>query len=119
MSRRPNAYSQLIKEGQSTTQQEDPQTASNGNTVKPQRGDAAKSSKTVKITIYPSKEQLDKLYDFMEAYRRKTGIKINQQDLIRRIIDVADINKEQSYCAIQTQKSEPISELDPVLLTTS
>ncbi len=56
------------------------------NTVKPQSG------KTVKITIYPSHDQLDKLYDFMEAYRRKTGIKINQQDLIRRIIDVADIN---------------------------
>jgi len=28
----------------------------------------------------------------MEAYRRKTGIKINQQDVIRRIIDVVDIN---------------------------
>jgi hypothetical protein len=28
----------------------------------------------------------------MEAYRKKTGIRINQQDLIRRIIDVADIN---------------------------
>jgi hypothetical protein len=78
MARRPNAYSQLIQEGTPA--------AESGNTVKPQSG------KTVKITIYPSQEQLDKLYDFMEAYRRKTGIKINQQDLIRRIIDVADIN---------------------------
>ena len=92
MARRPNAYSQLIQEGQSTTQQEDTTPAVNSNTVKLQKGNTVKSSKTVKITIYPSQEQLDKLYDFMEAYRRKTGIKINQQDLIRRIIDVADVN---------------------------
>jgi hypothetical protein len=92
MARRVNAYSQLIQEGRSTPPQEDTQTSADGNTVKPQSGKTAKSGKTVKITIYPSQEQLDKLYDFMEAYRRKTGIKINQQDLIRRIIDVADIN---------------------------
>jgi hypothetical protein len=92
MARRPNAYAQLIQEGRSTPQQEDASTATSGNTVKPQSRNTVKSSKTVKITIYPSQEQLDKLYDFMEAYRRKTGIKINQQDLIRRIIDVADIN---------------------------
>ena len=92
MARRPNAYSQLIQEGQSTTQQDDAQAADNGNVVKRQSGNTVKSSTTVKITIYPSREQLDKIYDFMEAYRRKTGIKINQQDLIRRIIDVADIN---------------------------
>ena len=92
MARRPNAYSQLIQEGGSTTQQEDTATAERGNTVKPQSGNTVKSSKTVKITIYPNQEQLDKLYDFIEAYRHKTGIKINQQDLIRRIIDVADID---------------------------
>ena len=91
MARRPNAYSQLIQEGRSTPQQEATATAESGSTVKPQSGNTVKSSKTVKITIYPSQEQLDKLYDFMEAYRRKTGMKINQQDLIRRIIDVADI----------------------------
>jgi hypothetical protein len=92
MARRPNAYSQLIQEGQSPSQQEDTTAAASGNTVKRQNSNTVKNSKTVKITIYPSQEQLDKLYDFMEAYRRKTGIKINQQDLIRRIIDVADIN---------------------------
>ena len=92
MARRPNAYSQLIQEGRSTPQQEATPTAESRHTAKPQSGNTVKSGKTVKITIYPSQEQLDKLYDFMEAYRRKTGIKINQQDLIRRIIDVADIN---------------------------
>ena len=92
MARRPNAYSQLIQEGQSTSHQEDRPSAVSGNTVKLQSSNTVKNSKTVKITIYPSQEQLDKIYDFMEAYRQKTGIKINQQDLIRRIIDVADIN---------------------------
>jgi hypothetical protein len=92
MARRPNAYSQLIQEGRSTPPQEDTPTADNSNTVKRQNSKTVKSGKTVKITIYPSQEQLDKLYDFMEAYRRKTGIKINQQDLIRRIIDVVDID---------------------------
>ena len=92
MARRPNAYAQLIQEGRSTPQQEDAAPLESSNTVKPQSSKTVKSGKTVKITIYPSQEQLDKLYDFMEAYRRKTGIKINQQDLIRRIIDVVDIN---------------------------
>jgi hypothetical protein len=92
MARRPNAYSQLIQEGGSTPQQEDTPSADSSNTAKQQSGKTSKSGKTVKITIYPGQDQLDKLYDFMEAYRRKTGIKINQQDLIRRIIDVADIH---------------------------
>ena len=82
----------MIQEGRSTPQQADTPPVESGNTVKPQSGKAATGGKTVKITIYPSHEQLEKLYDFMEAYRRKTGIKINQQDLIRRIIDVVDIN---------------------------
>jgi hypothetical protein len=92
MARRPNAYAQLIQEGDRVPQIEASSTLESDNTAKPQSGKTVKSSKTVKITIYPSQEQLDKLYDFMEAYRRKTGIKINQQDLMRRIIDVADIN---------------------------
>lgn len=92
MARRPNAYSQLIQEGQSTPHQEDTPPAVDSNAAKRQSTNTVKSSKTVKITIYPSQAQLDKIYDFMEAYRQKTGIKINQQDLIRRLIDVADIN---------------------------
>lgn len=92
MARRPNAYSQLIQEGHSTPPQDVPPALASDDTAKPQNGNTVQSSKTVKITIYPSQEQLDKLYDFMEAYRRKTGIKINQQDVIRRIIDVADLN---------------------------
>jgi hypothetical protein len=92
MARRPNAYAQLIQEGAGATQQEDAPPTTSSNTVKQQSGNTVKSSKTVKITIYPSQEQIDKLYDFMEAYRHKTGVKINQQDMIRKIIDVADIH---------------------------
>jgi hypothetical protein len=58
-------------------------------TVKPQSSKAAQSGKTPKITIYPTQEQVNKLYDLMEAYRQKTGFKINQQDMIRRLIDLA------------------------------
>ena len=103
MARRQNAYSQLIQEGKKQDTQTDT-TVADSNTLKSQNGTipqsshtgenrkTAKNSKTVKITIYPSLEQREKLYDFMEVYRKKTGMKINQQDLIRRIIDVADIN---------------------------
>ena len=92
MARRPNAYAQLIQEGHSKPNEEQAPTVASSDAAKPQSSNTAKNSKTVKITIYPSQEQLDKLYDFMEDYRRKTGIKIKQQDLIRRIIDVADIH---------------------------
>jgi hypothetical protein len=101
MARRPNAYSQLIQEGQSPAQPEaTPSSTENGNTaepqnsntVTPQSGNTAKNRNTVKVTFYPSQEQMEKLYEFMEAYRKRTGMKINQQDLLRRIIDVADIN---------------------------
>jgi hypothetical protein len=92
MARRPNAYSQLIQESGGTSQQEDTPPAESSNTVKLQRGNTVKSSKTVKFTFYPEQQHIDKLYDMMEAYRRKTGVKINQQDLMRRILDVIDIN---------------------------
>jgi hypothetical protein len=98
MARRPNAYSQLIKEGKKKTAQDETVTPASDTTVTMHSGRTVKNritvknNNTVKITIYPSQEQLGKLYDFMEAYRKKTGVKINQQNLIRRIIDVADIN---------------------------
>ena len=95
MARRPNAYSQLIQESATPPephQSNNTVTPQNGNTAKPHSRNAATGGKTIKITIYPNQEQLDKLYYFMEAYRKKTGMRINQQDMIRRIIDTADIN---------------------------
>jgi hypothetical protein len=81
---------QSTGENGETVQQQSGTLPQNSNTV--ESGKTVKQQKTVKITIYPSQEQLEKLYDLMEAYRKKTGVKINQQDIIRRIIDVADIN---------------------------
>jgi hypothetical protein len=64
------------------------------NTAKPQSGKTVKEAKPekAKITIYPTKEQADKLDDLAEAFRRKTGFKIKQQDIIRRLLDVATVD---------------------------
>jgi hypothetical protein len=63
----------------------------NGNTAIPYNTVKQQDSKAKreKITFYLEPDQAGKLYDFMEAYRKRTGIKINQQDMLRRIIDVA------------------------------
>jgi len=46
--------------------------------------------KREKITIYPTPEQVNKLYELIEDFRKRTGVRINQQDLIRRLIDSAE-----------------------------
>lgn len=61
----------------------------NVNTAKQQSSNTAKREK---ITFYLEPEQADKLYDFMEAFRKRTGVKINQQDMLRRIIDVMTLD---------------------------
>lgn len=58
-------------------------------TVKQQSSNTAKREK---ITFYLEPGQADKLYDFVEAFRKRTGVKINQQDMLRRIIDVITID---------------------------
>src|SRR5437660_696073 len=65
----------------------DSKIAQNSNTVKQQ--DTAKREK---ITFYLEPAQAEKLYDLMEQFRRRTGVKINQQNILRRIIEVVDIN---------------------------
>ena|SRR2546423_1919419 len=72
----------------STIQQSD-------NAVKPQDTVKQQSRKTAqreKLTFYLEPEQANKLYDFMEAFRKRTGIKINQQDMLRRIVDVIELD---------------------------
>lgn len=64
-------------------------------TVKQQSDKAVQSSNTAKrekITFYLDPEQANKLYDFMEAFRKRTGVKINQQDMLRRIVDVIELD---------------------------
>jgi C-terminal processing protease CtpA/Prc len=75
--------------------QQSENTAKLQDTGKQQSEKAVQSSNTAKrekITFYLEPEQANKLYDFMEAFRKRTGIKINQQDLLRRIIDVMTID---------------------------
>src|SRR5437868_5960779 len=110
MPKRQSAYSQILKEKQKEAEQEQAAQASDieedkkpqsgkavsdgeipQNSKAVQNGKTVKKGKTAKITIYPTTEQLDKLYDLMEAYRKRTGIKVNQQDIIRRLIDLADV----------------------------
>ena len=70
-------------------------TAMPQDTVKQQSSKAIQSSKTAqreKITFYLEPEQANKLYDFMETWRRHTGVKINQQDMLRRIVDVITLD---------------------------
>ena len=65
------------------------------NNVKQQDAVKQQSSNTAKrekITFYLEPEQADKLYDFIETWRKRTGVKINQQDMLRRIIDVVTID---------------------------
>jgi hypothetical protein len=86
-------YSNTVENGNTVNHSNEPL---NSNTVKnsevQQSSKAVKRSHTAKITIYPTQEQVDKLYDLMDAYRRRTGFKINQQDMIRRLIDLANEN---------------------------
>ena len=75
--------------------QESSHAAKQQETGKPQSSKAVQNGKTAqreKITFYLEPEQANKLYDFMETWRRRTGIKINQQDMLRRIIDVITID---------------------------
>jgi hypothetical protein len=66
--------------------------AQSGNTVIPHFTVKPQTGKREKITFYPDPNQANKLYDLMEAYRRRTGIRINQQDLLRRLLEVAQID---------------------------
>jgi len=80
---------------QSSKTVEDRNRQQNDNTVKPQSTGKQQSSKTAqreKITFYLEPEQANKLYDFMEAFRQRTGVRINQQDMLRRMIDVVTID---------------------------
>src|SRR5690349_990126 len=63
-----------------------------GNTVKQQNTAIPQNGKREKITFYPEPVQANKIYDLLEAYRRRTGVKINQQDLLRRLLEVANID---------------------------
>ena len=43
--------------------------------------------KREKISFYPAPGQSTKLFDFMERYRKRLGVPIKQQDMLRLILD--------------------------------
>ncbi|SRR6266702_1356853 len=72
-----------------TAEREETTIPQSGNTVMLQKAVKPQTTaKREKITFYLEPEQAGKLYDLMEAFRKRTGIKISQQNMLRRIIDV-------------------------------
>jgi hypothetical protein len=68
-----------------------------GNTVLPQAGATvhAKSSTrdgNEKVTFYLRPDQVDKLDELALVYKRWTGSRINRNELVRRLIDRADLD---------------------------
>lgn len=62
----------------------------NSNTVLPQEG-ADDSSTREKITFYLRPDQIDKLDELTLAYKRRTGRRLNRNELVRRMIDRCDL----------------------------
>lgn len=69
-----------------------------GNTVSPQHGNtvsphesADDSSTREKITFYLRPDQIDKLDELTLAYKRRTGQRLNRNELVRRMIDRCDL----------------------------
>jgi hypothetical protein len=66
-------------------------TPENSKTVSRQSGVEGKAN-TEKFTIYVSSEQLDKLDELALAYRKRTGKRINRNVIMRKLIDVCDLD---------------------------
>lgn len=60
------------------------------NTVSQQSSTEGRAN-TEKFTIYVSSEQLDKLDELALAYRKRTGKRINRNVIMRKLIDVCDL----------------------------
>lgn len=95
--KRKSAYSEILAEQQKqveATQDTQEREKLNQNTVIPQNTvkPQPKTQQRKKITFYLEPDQASRIDDLIEAFRQKTGMKINQQTLIRRLVQVADIN---------------------------
>ncbi len=68
-----------------------------GNTELPQEGGAApepspSAAGNEKVTFYLRPDQVDKLDELVLAYKRRTGVRINRNELVRRLIDRANLD---------------------------
>jgi hypothetical protein len=66
-------------------------TSQPSNTAIPQNSGEGKAN-TEKFTIYVSPDQLDKLDELALAYRKRTGKRINRNVIMRKLIDVCDLD---------------------------
>ena len=68
-----------------------------GNMVFHQEGGAApvpspSAAGNEKVTFYLRPDQVDKLDELVLAYKRRTGVRINRNELVRLLIDRADLD---------------------------
>ena len=56
------------------------------------RGGTDEKVNTEKFTIYVSPDQMDKLDELALAYRKRTGKRINRNVIMRKLIDVCDLD---------------------------
>jgi hypothetical protein len=82
----PSALDKLT--GRAST--EDTVKSQDRNTVIPQTG--ADESAREKITFYLRPDQIDKLDELVLAYKRQTGKRINRNEVVRRLIDLCDLD---------------------------
>jgi hypothetical protein len=82
----PSALDKLT--GRAST--EDTVKSQDRNTVIPQT--VADESAREKITFYLRPDQIDKLDELVLAYKRQTGKRINRNEVVRRLIDLCDLD---------------------------
>jgi len=100
--RRPSALEKLTG---GTDPEETTATQHRGETVLPHGGDAARrydgrvpaagpsgDGANEKISFYLRPDQVDRLDELALAYRRRTGTRLNRNELVRRLIDRADLD---------------------------
>ena len=88
----PDIETATPQSGATATQQDvKADTPENVKTVSRQSGVEGKAN-TEKFTIYVSAGQLDKLDELALAYRKRTGKRINRNVIMRKLIDVCDLD---------------------------
>ena len=99
--RRPTALEKLT--GAASTGEDSAQ-AQHSSTVLPPHGAAATEQEgpgpaaasagkgaTEKVSFYLRPDQVDKLDELALAYKKRTGVRLNRNELVRRLIDRADL----------------------------
>lgn len=92
--KRQSAYSTVLKEQQQHAgTQEKADTLQDGKTVITQETakGQTKTSQRVKVTFYLEQEQVDKLDAIIDAFKKRKHLRLNQQEVMRMLIDEVDI----------------------------